>query len=180
EAGSTDGEIKQRVDPPSLEGVVLERGSPPDVRARFEGKGRGVGRVPPGEAGEIRRRGGEAPAVQRIEPGAHVGSLAARRGGGGRGGGVLQQVQRGEEEPHRQRGRAASASLTRRATASRAWPAGDPGSAAMIGRPVSARPASCACSGAWPSNGTPSPSASRMPPPAREISVRSPQWGHTK
>src|SRR5207237_1384634 len=126
-AGSTDREIEQRVDPPGLVGVVFERGSPPDVRARFEGQGRGVGRVPPGEAGEIRRRCGEAPAVQRIEPGAHVGSLAARRGGGGRGGGVLQQVQRGEAEPHRQRGRAASAALTGRPPAERGWAAGAPG-----------------------------------------------------
>ena len=42
--------------------------------------------------------------------------------------GVLQQGEGSEEEPHRYRGSAATASLTRRATASRACAAGEPGS----------------------------------------------------
>src|SRR5712671_3907718 len=170
-AGARDGEIEQRLDPRRLVGIVLQRGSPPDVRARFERHGRGGGRVARGEIGEVRRGGGEAPAVQRVEPGANISPLGA---------GVLQQGERGEEEPHRYRGSAARASLTRRATASRACAAGEPGSAATTGWPVSARSASRACSGTWPSSGTPSSSARRVPPPARKISVRSPQCGHTK
>src|SRR3989454_12847585 len=51
-AGARDREIEQRVDPRGLVGVVLERRGPPDVRARFEGHGRGVGRVAPGELGK--------------------------------------------------------------------------------------------------------------------------------
>src|SRR2546425_3923674 len=110
-AGTWDGENGHRVYPRRLVGIVLERGSPPDVDARLERHGRGVGRVARREIGEVRRGGGEPPAVQRVEPGAYVRPLGT---------GVLEQGERDEEEPHRYRGSAATASLTRRATASSA------------------------------------------------------------
>src|SRR2546430_12918122 len=58
EAGAANRELQERIDARRLVVVVLEGLRPPDVGARLEDHGRGVGGVAPGEVGEGRGRSG--------------------------------------------------------------------------------------------------------------------------
>ena len=87
-ASASQRALQQRIDARRLIVVVPERLSPPNVSARLEDHGRGVGGIAPGKLGEVGGRGREPARVQRVEPGAEVRPLDA---------GMLQQDERGDE-----------------------------------------------------------------------------------
>ena len=66
-AGARQRETEQRIDSRQLEFGGIAGGGPPDVHARLENDGRGIGRMGGAEAREVRGGAREIPAIERIE-----------------------------------------------------------------------------------------------------------------
>src|SRR5689334_9352966 len=73
-----DRDVEQGIDASTLVVVVFERSGPPDVSARLERHGGGVGGVARAELGEVQGGAGEPAGVECVETGPQVRSLDAR------------------------------------------------------------------------------------------------------